>query len=97
MSIALLGLIYNILNLLIFIIIAWDVVSWLLAFNIINTRNQVVFQIVKTLNALIDPLVSPIRRIMPNFGGLDFSPIILLFGIYFLQSWINQIARGNIL
>jgi len=97
MSIALLGLIYNILNLLIFIILAWVIVSWLLTFNIINTQNRIVYQIVKTLDALINPLVAPIRRIVPGFGGLDFSPIILLFGIYFLQSWIVQISKGNFL
>ncbi len=97
MSIAFLNLLLSIISLLTFIVFAWVIVSWLLAFNIINTRNQVVYQIVKTLDAIINPLVAPIRKIIPSFGGLDFSPIILLFALYFLQDWIMQIRVGNIL
>lgn len=97
MSVALLNLLLSILSLLQFVIFAWVIVSWLLAFNIINTRNRFVYEVSRTLNAIIDPLVSPIRRIIPSFGGLDFSPIILLFAIYFLQDWIVQIRMGNML
>jgi len=85
------------ISLLTFIIFAWVIVSWLLAFNIINTRNSVVYQIVKTLDAIINPLVAPIRKIVPNLGGLDFSPVILLLALMFLRDWIVQIARGNLL
>jgi len=97
MSIALLNLLLSIISLLTIIIFAWVIVSWLLAFNIINTRNTVVYQIVRALNGIIDPLVAPIRKVVPSLGGLDFSPVILLLGLMFLRDWIVQIARGNLL
>lgn len=97
MSVAFLNLLLSILSLLQLVIFAWVIVSWLLAFNIINTRNRFVYEVSRTLNAIVDPLVAPIRKIVPSFGGLDFSPIILLFGLYFLQDWIVQIRMGNLL
>ncbi len=97
MSIALLNLLLSIISLLTIVIFAWVIVSWLLAFNIINTRNTVVYQIVRALNGIIDPLVAPIRKVVPSLGGLDFSPVILLLALMFLRDWIVQIARGNLL
>ena len=97
MSIALINLLLSIISLLTFIIFAWVIVSWLLAFNIINTRNNAVYQIVRALDAIIDPLVAPIRKVIPSLGGLDFSPVILLLALMFLQDWIKQIAIGNVL
>lgn len=97
MSVALLNLLLSILSLLQLIIFAWVILSWLLAFNIVNTRNRIVYEISRTLNAIVDPLVAPIRRILPSIGGLDLSPIILLFAIFFLQDWIVQIRMGNVL
>ncbi len=74
-----------ILDLYIFVIIAMVIMSWLIGFNVINRHNQIVDMIWRTVMALTEPLLGPIRRALPNMGGLDLSPLILLFSIYFLQ------------
>lgn len=95
MTVALLELLLNIIWLLNIVIFAWVVVSWLLVFNVINTRNQFVYQIVRGLDAIVDPLVAPIRKILPAMGGMDFSPIVLIFGLMFLSRLIQQILIDN--
>jgi len=86
------SLIDMILDLYIFVIIAMVIMSWLIGFNVINRHNQIVDMIWRTLTALTEPLLGPIRRALPNMGGLDLSPLILLFGIYFLQMMNEWIA-----
>ncbi|OXT02347.1 hypothetical protein B7H23_05440 [Notoacmeibacter marinus] len=73
------------------IVIAMIVVSWLIAFDIINTRNRFVYTVWDFLNRITDPVLAPIRRFMPNLGGIDISPIILFLIIIFLQSIIGQL------
>src|SRR5690606_36354882 len=73
------------LSVVIFVMIAQVIVSWLLAFNILNMSNQFVATIARALYQLTDPVLRPIRRLLPNFGGLDISPIILFLGIYFIR------------
>ena len=73
------------LSLVIFIMIAQIIVSWLLAFNILNMSNQFVAMVANALYQITDPLLRPIRRMLPNFGGLDISPIILFLAIYFIR------------
>ncbi len=67
------------------VIIVQAVMSWLFAFDIVNTRNRLVWQIYDTLTKLTEPLLAPIRRVIPNINGLDLSPIVLLFAISFLK------------
>jgi YggT family protein len=74
-----------VLSLVIFIMIAQVIVSWLLAFNILNMSNQLVATIANALWQLTNPLLAPIRRLLPNFGGLDISPIVLFLAIYFVR------------
>lgn len=74
-----------VLSLVIFIMIAQVIVSWLLAFNILNMSNQFVAMVANALYQITDPLLRPIRRLLPNFGGLDISPIILFLAIYFIR------------
>ena len=76
---------YNVLNIYWYIILATVVVSWLTAFNIINYSNPYVRQIMSVLNTLTEPILGPIRRVIPSIGGLDFSPVIVLFIISFLE------------
>jgi len=76
---------YNLLNIYWYIILAAVVISWLRAFNIINYGNPTVRQIESVLYTLTEPVLGPIRRVLPNFGGLDFSPIVVLFIISFLE------------
>lgn len=86
---ALLWLLDQIVWLAIVLLIASAIMSWLVAFNVLNTRNQVVYMIWETLGRLTEPLLRPIRRIMPNLGGIDISPIIAILGLQF----INFLAR----
>jgi YggT family protein len=87
---ALLDVILVILQLYWWVIIAMIIMSWLISFNVINTRNQFVDQVWRTLNALTEPVLNPIRRVMPNFSGLDISPIILFLIILFIQQVIGH-------
>ena len=80
-----LWLIYQILNLYFWIILATVVMSWLIAFNIINGGNPYVRQIGHALRRLTEPVMGPVRRVLPDLGGIDISPIIVLIGLQFLQ------------
>ena len=81
--------IYQILNLLLdllfWIIMIQIVLSWLVAFYVINTRNDFVRQFLYALDRVTEPLYRPIRRLLPDFGGLDFSPMVVLLAISILQ------------
>jgi YggT family protein len=72
------------------IVIAAVVVSWLIAFNVINTRHQAVAMITDVLYRLTEPVFRPIRNLMPNLGGLDLSPLIVLLIIFVLRSWLQD-------
>lgn len=76
------------LNILWWIIVIQAVMSWLIAFNIINTWNDTVRSVWNALQKMTDPLYRPIRRIMPDFGGLDLSPLVVLLIIYILMTII---------
>lgn len=67
------------------VIILSAILSWLIAFNILNTRNPVVDRIVDVLYRLTEPVLRPIRNVLPNLGGIDVSPIVALLGIWLLQ------------
>ncbi len=86
---AVLDLILLVLELYTWVIIAVAVLSWLIAFNVINVYNDVVRAIWNALNGLTEPVLRPIRRLLPNLGGLDISPIILLLGIFFIERVIQ--------
>ena len=72
------------------VVLATIILSWLIAFNVINTRNDFVNAVWRTLNALTEPVLRPIRRYMPKLQGLDLSPIILFFAIYLVQQVIGR-------
>ncbi len=82
---AILDVILLILNLYTWVLIISAVLSWLLAFNVINYDNSFVRSIWSALNALTEPLLRPIRRRLPQTGAIDLSPIILLVAIFFLE------------
>ena len=86
---AVLDIVLLILDLYWWIVIAMIIMSWLISFNVINTRNQFVEAVWRILNQLTEPVLRPIRRIMPNFSGLDISPIIAFILIFF----IDQVIR----
>ena len=85
---AILEIILLVLDLYVWLLIASAILSWLIAFNVVNTRNQFVAAIAEFLYRITEPALAPIRRIMPNLGGLDISPIILILLIYLIQKLI---------
>jgi YggT family protein len=84
--IELLGFISYIITLYTYIVIASVILSWLMAFGIVNPYNPTVRAIDRALSALTEPLLRPIRAIMPNLGAVDISPLVLLLCCFFIQS-----------
>jgi YggT family protein len=85
---AILEIILLVLDLYVWLLIASAILSWLVAFNVVNTRNPLVAGIAEFLYRITEPLLAPIRRILPNLGGLDISPIVLILLIYLVQKLI---------
>ena len=83
--IAIFYLALQILKLYSYVVIANVVVSWLIAFSILNTHNRFVYSILELTYRLTDPFLNQIRRFLPNLGSLDISPIILLLLIWFIE------------
>ena len=82
------------LQLFIYALIISAILSWLVAFNIINTTNQFVYTIIDFLHRITEPALRPIRKVMPNFGGIDISPIALILGLIFLQMVLGNLHRA---
>jgi YggT family protein len=93
---AVLDVILLALDLYTYVVIAAVILSWLIAFNVVNTYNGVVRAIVNAVNALTEPVLRPIRQALPNFGGLDLSPIVLFLGIFLVQRIIIQYIYPNV-
>lgn len=79
-------LISMVIEFYIWIIIASAVFSWLIAFNVVNTNNNFVRQMVSMLYGLTEPVMRPIRKFLPDLGGIDISPVIVIFGLIFLRN-----------
>ncbi|RAI03341.1 hypothetical protein DLJ53_02145 [Acuticoccus sediminis] len=82
---SILELLLTIIGIYKWIIIASAIFSWLYAFNVVNPRNQVIDMVGRTLYRLTEPALRPIRRVMPDLGGIDISPIVLLLALFFLE------------
>lgn len=74
------------LDLFLWLIIITVVVSWMVVMGVLNTRNRWVYKFCDLLNTLTNPVVRPIRKLVPAIGGIDLTPMIIIFGIYFLKS-----------
>ena len=74
------------------VILVQVVLSWLVAFNVVNTYNPVVRGLLKGLETITEPVYRPIRKIMPDFGGIDFSPMVVLLVIWLLQRLLADVA-----
>jgi YggT family protein len=95
---ALLFIFNTVINLYIFVIIAAILLSWLVAFEIINVRHPIMRQIVQMLTALTEPVLRPVRRILPTLGGMDFSPFVVVVLLEALQIAVNRIFEtGSLL
>lgn len=85
---ALLQIVDLLLSVLMWIIIVQAILSWLVAFNVINTYNDFVRQMLYALDRITEPLYRPVRKIMPDFGALDLSPMVVLLLIYIVRNII---------
>jgi len=86
-----------ILNLVVWVLIIQAVMSWLLAFNVINRRNQFVWQIWNFLNAVTEPLLKPIRSIIRPFNGIDLSGLVLILAIFLLRDVMWRYVYPNVI
>ncbi len=84
-----LALIHTVISIYIWLLIGQAVLSWLIAFGIVNRHNRVVGMIEDFLWRITEPALRPIRRILPNLGGIDISPVVLILLLYFLDAEIQ--------
>ena len=80
----------QIINLYMYLLIASAILSWFIAFNVVNTRNQFVAAVAEFLYRITEPVLGPIRRRLPSFGGLDISPIIAFFVLWLIQLYLAE-------
>lgn len=83
-------LVNQVINLMVIFIIASAVMSWLVAFNVLNPRNRLVYAIGSFLEAVTQPVLAPFRRVIPPLGGVDISPIVVLLLLRFIQIVFNN-------
>ena len=93
---ALLEVIVYALQIYIYLLIAAAVLSWLVAFNIVNTRNQVVAMLSDFLYRITEPALRPISQMLPSLGGIDISPVILILIIIFIEKVILEYIYPNV-
>ena len=93
---AVLDVVLFVLNAYIYLLIASAILSWLIVFNVVNTRNQFVAMVADFLYRVTEPLLRPIRSAMPNLGGIDISPVILILLIILLQRIIIYYIYPNV-
>jgi len=77
-----------VLGVIIFMIVVQIIMSWLIQFNVINIRNQLVSTIYYMLSRFVEPILAPIQRIIPSFGGLDLSPIVAILALQWIQGFV---------
>ena len=94
---AILDIILIALDLYVWLLIAAAILSWLIAFNVVNTRNQFVNGVAEFLYRITEPALRPIRQFLPSFGGLDISPIILILIIMLIQRVILYYIYPNVI
>jgi len=89
--IPLMSFIVTIITFYIWILVISAILSWLIAFDVVNRRNQVVYLISDVMQRLTEPALRPIRNVLPDFGALDLSPLVLFFGLLFIR---DVVIRG---
>ena len=87
-------LIDRIIDIYVWVIILSAVLSWLVAFDIINMRNRFVYLVGDALNRITEPVYRPIRRFLPDMGGLDLSPLIVILGLWFLRNLMWELFQS---
>ena len=87
-------LIDRIIDIYVWVIILSAVLSWLVPFDIVNMRNRFVYLIGDALNRITEPVYRPIRRFLPDMGGLDLSPLIVILGLWFLRDLMWELFQS---
>ena len=82
------------IDLYIWLVIIGAILSWLVAFNVINTSNQLVYLVLDFLYRITEPALRIIKRFLPNLGGIDISPVILILGLIFIQMVLANVHRA---
>lgn len=86
----LIDLVLLLLNLFQWILIAAVILSWLVAFNVINTRNRFIYLIGDFIERITEPVLRPIRSVLPSLGGIDLSPMVALIAVWFIETLISR-------
>ncbi len=89
--VSLLLLIDSIIEIYIWLLIIQVALSWLIAFNVLNTSNRFVYMIGDFLYRVTEPALGPIRRVLPNLGGVDLSPVVLILGLWFIRNLMFEL------
>ncbi len=90
---SLLNLLQTVIQIYVWLLILQAILSWLVAFDVINTRNRFVYQVGNFLYRITEPLLRPIRSVIPNLGGIDISPMVLILGLWFVSGLIEEYLR----
>ena len=85
-------LVASVIMLYFWMILVQVIMSWLVVFNVINTQNRFVYTVGDFLQKITEPALGPIRRILPNLGGIDLSPVVLILILIFVQNFIREIS-----
>ena len=85
-------LVMTVIDLYVWVVIASVILSWLTAFHVVNTHNRFVYMVGEFVYRLTEPVLRPLRGILPNLGGLDLSPLVLLLGLVFLKQVVARLA-----
>ena len=89
-------LVDSIINIYIWLIIINAILSWLVAFNVLNTQNRFVFTVLNATHQLTDPVLNKIRRFIPNLGSIDISPVVLILLLIFIRNLFFEFLAPNL-
>ena len=89
-------LVDSVINIYIWLIIINVILSWLVAFNVLNTQNRFVFAVLNATHQLTDPVLNKIRRFIPNLGSIDISPIVLILLLIFIRNLFFELLSPNL-
>jgi YggT family protein len=89
-------LLTTVIEIYIWILIAGAILSWLIAFNVVNTRNRFVYMVGDFLHRVTEPVLRPIRRMLPNLGGIDLSPLVLILLLLFLEQVLTRLYVASL-
>ena len=91
--VAVTDIVIMVLQWVIWLLVIWAILSWLIAFNVVNTQNNMVRSVSRSLDRFFDPILRPIRRILPDMGGIDLSPMVLIVVIILLQKLLRTVPQ----